>query len=148
MLLPYVNFWAPDDGRKDRPKHVERFTGTDNLLPLAAGSSSCLTYALAVCELLSSWWWTEGPSETCRTFYRNGYFEKDVHFVGCAIRIYYDARTLKRQIQKGSLDPRYILIYFRIPDAPLSLEQIAWNTHCKNLSYEPITRIVLHFNET
>jgi hypothetical protein len=26
ILLLYTQFWAPDDGRKDRPKHVERFT--------------------------------------------------------------------------------------------------------------------------
>ena len=24
-LLQYVQFWAPDDGRKDRPKHVMLF---------------------------------------------------------------------------------------------------------------------------
>ena len=30
-LLPYVQFWAPDDGRRDRPKHVERFTRINNL---------------------------------------------------------------------------------------------------------------------
>jgi len=25
----------------------------------------------AVCAVLSSWWWTEKPSETCRASYRN-----------------------------------------------------------------------------
>ena len=30
-LLTYVGFWSPDDGRKDRPKHVERFTRINNL---------------------------------------------------------------------------------------------------------------------
>ena len=30
-LLPYVQFWAPDDGRKDCAKHVERFTIINNL---------------------------------------------------------------------------------------------------------------------
>ena len=30
-LLPYVQFLAPDDGRKDRPKHVDRFTRINNL---------------------------------------------------------------------------------------------------------------------
>jgi len=29
--LLYTQFWAPDDGRKDRPKHVERFTRINNL---------------------------------------------------------------------------------------------------------------------
>jgi len=29
--LLYTQFWAPDDGWKDRPKHVERFTRINNL---------------------------------------------------------------------------------------------------------------------
>jgi len=29
--LLYTQFWAPDDGRRDRPKHVERFTRINNL---------------------------------------------------------------------------------------------------------------------
>jgi hypothetical protein len=29
--LLYTQFWAPDDGRKNRPKHVERFTRINNL---------------------------------------------------------------------------------------------------------------------
>jgi len=29
--LLYTQFWAPDDGRKDSPKHADRFTRTDNL---------------------------------------------------------------------------------------------------------------------
>jgi hypothetical protein len=29
--LLYTQFWAPDDGRKDCPKHVERFTRINNL---------------------------------------------------------------------------------------------------------------------
>jgi len=40
-------------------------------LLLAAGSSSCLTYTFAVYAVLSSWWGTERPSETCRAFYKN-----------------------------------------------------------------------------
>jgi hypothetical protein len=39
--------------------------------PIAAGSSSCLTYTVAVYAVLSSWWRTERPSETCRAFYKN-----------------------------------------------------------------------------
>jgi len=31
ILLLYTQFWAPDDGRKGRPKHVERFTRINNL---------------------------------------------------------------------------------------------------------------------
>ena len=51
---------------------------------------------VAVCAVLSSWWWTERPSETCRAFYENKYFEKEVHLVGCTA-IYYDAWTYGRQ---------------------------------------------------
>jgi len=29
--LLYTQSWAPDDGRKDRPKHAERFTRINNL---------------------------------------------------------------------------------------------------------------------
>jgi hypothetical protein len=29
--LLHVQFWAPDDRRKDRPQHVERFTRINNL---------------------------------------------------------------------------------------------------------------------
>ena len=32
------------------------------------GSSSCLIYTAAVYAVLSSWWWTERPSETRRAF--------------------------------------------------------------------------------
>ena len=30
----------------------------------------------AVCAVLSSWWWTENPSETCRASYRHKLIEK------------------------------------------------------------------------
>ena len=30
----------------------------------------------AVCAVLSSWWWTENPSETCTASYRNKWIEK------------------------------------------------------------------------
>jgi len=33
---------------------------------IAGGISSCLTYTVAVYAVLSSWWWTGRPSETCR----------------------------------------------------------------------------------
>ena len=55
-------------------------------VPLAAGSSNCLTYACWRMCTLSSWWWTERPSESCRAFYKNKWFEKQVHLVGCTIR--------------------------------------------------------------
>jgi hypothetical protein len=31
ISLLYTQLWAPDDGRKDHPKHVERFTRINNL---------------------------------------------------------------------------------------------------------------------
>jgi hypothetical protein len=34
--------------------------------PIAAGSSSCLTYTVAVYAVLSSWWWTERPKHVER----------------------------------------------------------------------------------
>jgi len=40
-------------------------------LLLAAGSSSSLTYTVAVYAVLSSWRWAGRPSERCRAFYKN-----------------------------------------------------------------------------
>jgi hypothetical protein len=54
----------------------------------------------AVCAVLSSWCWTERPSETCRVFHENKWLEKEVHLVGFTIGIYYDARTCERQSLK------------------------------------------------
>jgi len=53
--------------------------------PIAAGSSSCLTYTVAVYTVLSSWWWTESLSETCRAFYKNKQFE----IMGASCWLYY-----------------------------------------------------------
>jgi len=52
---------------------------------IAEGSNSCLTYAIAVYAVLSSWWWTESPSEKCRAFYKNKSFEK----TGASCWLYY-----------------------------------------------------------
>jgi hypothetical protein len=52
-----------------------RWNFSSSSSPIAAGSSSCLTYTIAVYAVLSSWWWTERPSETCRAFYKNKSFE-------------------------------------------------------------------------
>ena len=41
-----------------------------SLARLAAGSSNGLTYTVPD-AVLSSWWWTEKPSETCTASYRN-----------------------------------------------------------------------------
>jgi hypothetical protein len=34
-----------------------------------------LTYTIAAYTVLSSWWWMERPSKTCRAFYKNKWFE-------------------------------------------------------------------------
>ena len=41
---------------------------------------------------------TERPSKTCRVFYKNKSFQKQVHLVVFTIGIYYDAWTSERQI--------------------------------------------------
>jgi hypothetical protein len=38
---------------------------------LIPDNSRCLAYTVVVYGILSSWWWMERPSETCRTFYKN-----------------------------------------------------------------------------
>jgi hypothetical protein len=38
-------------------------------------SSRCLTYTVVVYAVLSSWWWTERPSEICWAFYKNKQYE-------------------------------------------------------------------------
>jgi hypothetical protein len=45
--------------------HVSDGLSVHHQLLLPATSSSCLTYTVAVYAVLSSWWWTERPSETC-----------------------------------------------------------------------------------
>jgi hypothetical protein len=47
-----------------------------------AGSSSYLTYTVAVYAVFSSWWWTERPSEIYTAFYKNN-LRLQVHLVGC-----------------------------------------------------------------
>jgi len=31
---------------------------------------TCVTYAIAVCTVKNSWWWTEKLSETCRVLFQ------------------------------------------------------------------------------
>ena len=50
--------------------YSNRYMSNKQLL-LPAANSSCSTYTVAVCAILSSWRWTERPSETCRAFYKN-----------------------------------------------------------------------------
>jgi len=51
--------------------HVSDGLSVHHQLLLPAGSSSYLTHTVAVYAVLSSWWWTERPSETYRAFYKN-----------------------------------------------------------------------------
>jgi len=55
---------------------------------IAAGSSIGLTIPDAVCTVLCSWWWAEGPPETFRAIYRNKQIEKTLHLVGCTLESY------------------------------------------------------------
>jgi len=58
---------------------------------------------VAVCAVLGSWRWTERPPETCRVFYKNKLFVKQVYLVGFTIGIYYDERTYERQSSHKSV---------------------------------------------
>ena len=77
--------------------------GTSSISPpIAAGSSSCLTYTVAVYAVLSSWWWTERPSETCRAFYKKKYLE----ITGGSCSLYYsNARESERSSKHRSKLP-------------------------------------------
>ena len=86
--------FRPSSGAQNCTYSNKHMSNSCCYLLLTASTSSCLTYA---CAVLSSWWWTERPSETRRAFYKNKQFEKQLHLVGCSRRIYYHARTYKRQ---------------------------------------------------
>jgi hypothetical protein len=51
-LLLYVHSWARDDGRKDHSKHVERFTGINNLRNWGA---SCWVYYRNILQCTDLW---------------------------------------------------------------------------------------------
>jgi len=40
------------------------------LILLASSQQTCMTYTIAVCTVLDSWWWTEKLSETCRILFQ------------------------------------------------------------------------------
>ena len=71
-------------------------SGCNILIPLASCQQTCMTYTIAVCTVLNSWWWTEDLSEICRVLFQNK-FEKLVHLVDFIIRICHDARSPERQ---------------------------------------------------
>ena len=74
-LTLYIQFCAPDDGRRNCLKHVRQFIDE---MPwryisstIAGGSSIGLTIPDAVFTVLCSWWWAEEPPETCTAIYSN-----------------------------------------------------------------------------
>jgi hypothetical protein len=58
---------------------------------------TCMTYAIAVCTVNNSWWWTEELSETCRVSFQNK-FEKLLHLVSFIKKICHDAQSHERKI--------------------------------------------------
>ena len=62
-------------GRSSRPSSgTQNCVYSNGICQTAAAirdSSSCFIYTVAVYTVLSSWWWTERSSETCRAFYKN-----------------------------------------------------------------------------
>jgi len=45
------------------------------LILLASCQQTCMTYAIAVCAVKNSWWWTEELSETCRVLFQKWIWE-------------------------------------------------------------------------
>ena len=97
-----VQWKAPDDGQRNCPKHVNSF-----LILLASCQQTCMIYAIAVCTVKNSWWWTEELSETCN--FRPNKFEKLVHLVGILIRITCIVYPLLSRPTKAQT---YVLKYF------------------------------------
>ena len=71
-LLLYVQSWTPDDGRKNRPKHVECHSKINKFDTLSKQTAvSVWQTPVAVCTVLNCWWWTGRPSETCGVSFQN-----------------------------------------------------------------------------
>jgi hypothetical protein len=77
---------TPDDGQRDRPKHVECFSRINweighlvgftikrlHLVPDSKQSPELVWHIPdAVCTVLNSWWWTDRPSKTWRVLFQN-----------------------------------------------------------------------------
>jgi hypothetical protein len=45
------------------------------LILLASCQQTCMTYIIALCAVLDSWWWTETQSETCRILFQKSIWE-------------------------------------------------------------------------
>ena len=59
-------------------------SGCSILIPFASCQQTCMTYTIAACTVINSWWWIEELSETCRVLFQNK-FEKSVNLVGFII---------------------------------------------------------------
>ena len=66
------------------------------LILLVSCQQNCMTYTIAVCTVINSWWWTEELSETFRVLLQNK-FEELVHLFGCIVRIFQEARSPESQ---------------------------------------------------
>ena len=111
-------------------------------------AAAVLHMSVALCAVLSSWCWTERPSETCRAFYKNKYFEKEVHLVDYTIRIHYDVRTYEGQIPLalgskawGSVAARLQELRFRTPQECMNV-CLLWVlcVVCRGVRFGLITR--------
>jgi len=92
-----VQWIAPDDGRRNCPKHVEfhsknkfeklvHLVGSSILILLASCQQTCMTYTIAVCK----WKTPDDGQRNCPKhveFYSKNKFEKLVHLVGSSILI-------------------------------------------------------------
>ena len=64
--------FRPSSGAQDCTYGNRHMSNSCCYLPLASPLAAALWHMpAAVCAVLSSWWWTERPSETCRAFYKN-----------------------------------------------------------------------------
>ena len=45
------------------------------LILLTSRQQTCMTYTIAMCTVLHSWWWTQELSETCRVYSKNKFWD-------------------------------------------------------------------------
>jgi len=78
---------------------------------LASCQQTYMTYTIAVCAVLISWWWTEELSETCKVLFQNK-FDKLVHLYGFIVTICHDSRSPERQIFAICWDKKYTKVIY------------------------------------
>ena len=82
-------FWTvfPSNIRSSKLRIQQRYMSNSCCYLLLSGMrwNWLKTYTLAAYAVLSSWWWTERPSETCRAFYKNKWYE----ITGASCWLYY-----------------------------------------------------------